>query len=121
MQVMGKGKLLGIITLLTVSGFAGVVLLLNTVPMTMMIHTLLHMGGLIIALFLASMAIVSYRRIKNPRLLLVMSAFLLFAGVEAFYGVNAGAWTISPSSTMEIPHLMTILTLVLFAMGVVKL
>ncbi len=121
MQVIGKGRLLGIITLLTVSGLAGVVLISSTMPMPMMIHSLLHMGGLIIALFLASMAIVSYRRIKNPRLLLVMSAFLLFAGVETFYVANAGAWAIIPGSTIEIPHIMAILTLVLFAMGVVKL
>ena len=86
-------------------------------------HILLHMGGMILALFITILAALSYSALRSRRLLLTTVAFGNFMFTESLllaYAVNPAAVHLGDSHISEIGHLLMFVTLGLLALGVVQ-
>ena len=87
------------------------------------LHIVLHVGGIVLAVFLTLLGIMAYYRLKTKRLLLTAIAFGIFICAEAVTLVDA-TWPMLYSfgtvSLLEVGHLLMITTLGLLAMGVFR-
>lgn len=117
-----KGKLFGIISAATI----GILLVPMIIPHSthsMLPHLLLHLMAVVMAVFLVSIATISYRRIHSTRLLLTVLAFVALACVESLYLVNTSLMVenlMILGSDIEIPHILGLVMLVMFSLGVLK-
>jgi hypothetical protein len=86
-------------------------------------HIFLHVGGLILSIFISMLSILAYSRLKTKRLLLSSIAFAAFVATEIILMIDA-TWpfVFSPGnlSLSEIGHLLTFVTLGLLAIGVFR-
>ena len=87
-------------------------------------HIFLHVGGIILAVFISTLAGTAYYRLRTRRLLLSTVAFANFIAAEIVLLVDA-TWpsifdpdAIIPLS--EVGHLLTFITLGLLALGVFR-
>jgi hypothetical protein len=86
-------------------------------------HIGLHVGGIVLAVFLSILGIMAYYRLRTKRLLLTAIAFSVFICAEAVTLVDAtwpNLYRFSTVSLLEVGHLLMITTLGLLAMGVFR-
>ena len=86
-------------------------------------HILLHLGGMILALFITVLAALSYHTIRSRRLLLATVAFGNFMLIESLllaHTINPSMVSMAGPHVYEIGHLLTFVTLGLLALGVVQ-
>ena len=90
---------------------------------SMSYHILIHMISLDIAIFLSTISLISYRKVKSKKLLLTSFSFLFLLVIEIIYLLEA-SHIISifqiPLIEVEFSHVLLLFMLVLFASGVLK-
>ena len=90
---------------------------------SMSYHILIHMISLDIAIFLSTISLISYRKVKSKKLLLTSFSFLFLLVIEIIYLLEA-SHIISifqiPLIEVEFSHILLLFMLVLFASGVLK-
>jgi hypothetical protein len=87
------------------------------------VHIGLHVGGMVLAVFITLIASLAYFRLKTKRLLLSAVAFGMFIGAESLLLVDAtwpSIYEIVDLSLLEVGHVLTIGTLGLLALGVFR-
>ena len=86
-------------------------------------HIFLHIGGITLAVFIATLALSAYFRLRTKRLLLSAIAFTTFIGAESALLIDS-AWPhlydIGLIPLNEIGHLLTFITLGLLPLGVFR-
>ena len=86
-------------------------------------HIFLHIGGITLAVFIATLALAAYFRLRTKRLLLSAIAFTTFIGAESVLLLDS-AWPniydIGLMPLNEVGHLLTFITLGLLALGVFR-
>lgn len=122
-ESVSKPVLLGLITALVVGIVAPLVVPHITHP-SMIYHIVLHMAGLTIAIFLSIVSVLAYSRNRTARMLLMTVGFMSLALVEFFYLLQAGAIAIGqiiiPTVNIELSHLILLIMVSLFGLGVLK-
>jgi hypothetical protein len=118
-----KPVLLGLITALVVGAVAPLVIAHATHP-SMIYHILLHIAGLTIAIFLSIVSLLAYSRNTTTRMLLMAIGFMSLALVEFFYLLDAGGIVVGqfiiPAVNIELSHVILLIMVSLFALGVLK-
>lgn len=122
-ESVSKPILLGLITALVI-GIVAPLVIPHAYHPSMIYHILLHMAGLTIATFLSIVSLLAYSRNPAIRLLLMAIAFMTLALVEFFYllqaeGIVVGQFII-PAINIEFSHLILLLMVSLFGLGVLK-
>jgi hypothetical protein len=87
------------------------------------VHIGLHVGGLVLAVFISLIASIAYFRLKTKRLLFSAVAFGMFIAAESLLLVDAtwpSIYEIVDLSLLEVGHVLTIGTLGLLALGVFR-
>jgi hypothetical protein len=122
-ESVSKPILLGLITALVIGVIAPIVMPHVSHP-TMIYHIILHMAGLTIATFVSIVSLLAYTRSPTVRMLLMAIAFLTLALVEFFYFLQAEgivvAQLIIPEVNIELSHLVLLVMVGLFGLGVLK-
>ncbi len=122
-ESISKPVLLGLITALVVGVVAPLVVPHVTHP-SMIYHILLHMAGLTIAIFLSIVSVLAYSRNRTTRMLLMAVGFMSLALVEFFYLLQAGgiviAQVVIPAVNIELSHVILLIMVSLFGLGVLK-
>ena len=86
-------------------------------------HIFLHIGGITLAVFIATLALAAYFRLRTKRLLLSAIAFTTFIGAESVLLLDStwpNIYDIGLMSLNEVGHLLTFITLGLLALGVFR-
>lgn len=86
-------------------------------------HILLHVGGLVLAIFISTLAWTAYSRMKTKRMLYTSFAFSIFIIAEGsllFDSTWPSVMKIGSIPLTEIGHILTFATLGLLAIGVFK-
>ena len=86
-------------------------------------HIFLHIGGITLAVFISTLAISAYFRLRTKRLLLSAIAFSTFIGAESVLLIDSTWPTLYDIGLIpldEIGHLLTFITLGLLALGVFR-
>jgi hypothetical protein len=122
-ESISKPILLGLTTALVIGIVAPFVIPHATHP-SMIYHILLHMASLTIAVFLGIVSFLAYSRNTTTRMLLMAVGFMALASVEFFYlleaeGIELVQFTI-PAVNIELSHVVLLLMLTLFGLGVLK-
>jgi hypothetical protein len=122
-ESISKPILLGLITALVVGVIAPLVIPHVAHP-SMIYHILLHMAGLTIAIFLSTVSFLAYSRNTTTRMLLMAVGFMTLALVEFFYLLQAGGIVIGqviiPAVNIELSHILLLIMVSLFGLGVLK-
>jgi hypothetical protein len=119
-----KPKLLTIIVVLIISILAIPVILPHITHPQMIYHIFLHIASVIIAVFLSTVSILSYKRSNSARILFMTFGFISLAIVELLYLFHATAnieEVIIPIVDVELSHVILLAMLTLFGIGVLKL
>lgn len=90
---------------------------------SMSYHILIHMISLDFAIFLTTISIISYQKVKSKKLLLTSLSFLSLFVIEIIYLLQASHIIMIfqiPLIEVEFSHLLLLFMLVLFACGVLK-
>ena len=83
-------------------------------------HIFLHIGGITLAVFISTLAISAYIRLRTKRLLLSAIAFTTFIGAELALLVDSSYPNVFDFGILplnEVGHLLTFITLGLLALG----
>ena len=116
-------KLLAIIALALIAILAIPVIIPHINHTGVIYHISLHVGSVIIAVFLTVVSVIAYRRNGSRRLLFMMGGFAVLAFVEFLYlfyaTVNIEAVLI-PVVDVELSHVILLVMLTLFGIGVLK-
>ena len=86
-------------------------------------HIFLHIGGITLAIFIATLALAAYFRLRTKRLLLSAIAFTTFIGAESVLLLDStwpNIYDIGLMPLNEVGHLLTFITLGLLALGVFR-
>ena len=86
-------------------------------------HIFLHIGGITLAVFIATLALAAYFRLRTKRLLLSAVAFSTFIGAESALLLDStwpNLYDIGIMPLDEVGHLLTFITLGLLALGVFR-
>ncbi|MBC8251919.1 MAG: hypothetical protein H8E89_10075 [Candidatus Nitrosopelagicus sp.] len=86
-------------------------------------HIFLHIGGITLAVFIATLALAAYFRLRTKRLLLSAIAFTTFIGAESVLLIDSTwphIYDIGLMPLNEVGHLLTFITLGLLALGVFR-
>ena len=86
-------------------------------------HIFLHIGGIILAVFISVLAGFAYYRLRTKRLLLSAAAFANFIAAEAVLLVDTTwpfIYDLGEMPLSEVGHLLTFVTLGLLALGVFR-
>jgi hypothetical protein len=122
-ESISKPVLLALITALVVGVIAPLVIP-HVTHSSMIYHILLHMAGLIIAIFLSIVSVLAYSRNTTTRMLLMAVGFMSLALVEFFYLLQAGGIAIGqitiPAVNIELSHIILLIMVSLFGLGVLK-
>jgi len=122
-QEVSNSKLLVIITIALITILAIPVIIPHITHTGLIYHILLHIASVIIAVFLAAVSIIAYRRNGGSRLLFMTSGFAVLAFVEFLYlfytTVNIEALII-PIVDIDLSHIILLVMLTLFGIGVLK-
>ena len=117
-----KPVLLGITTAIVVGIIAPVVIPHISHP-EMIYHILLHLASISIAVFLAIVSWLAYRRVGGARMLLMNLGFMALTIAEIIYLLDVTGTVVGldlSSSGIEVSHLIMFSMLVLFGIGVLK-
>jgi hypothetical protein len=118
-----KPELLAIIAASVIAILSVPVILPHIRHPSMIYHISLHIVSVIIALFLSAVSILSYKRSNNTRILFMTLGFSLLAVIEFLYLFHATANIediIIPVVDIELSHLILLVMLTLFGLGVLK-
>jgi hypothetical protein len=118
-----KPKLFVITSMAIVAILAVPVILPHISHPSMIYHILIHIISLIIAVFLSSVSIIAYNRNRNARMLCMALGFTLLAVIEALYLFHTSANIqdiIIPLIDSEFSHIILLVMLSLFGMGILK-
>src|ERR671915_2059010 len=122
-ESVSKPVLLGLITALVV-GIVAPLVIPHVAHPSMIYHILLHMAGLTIAIFLSIVSVLAYSRGKTTRMLLMAVGFMSLSLVEFFYLLQAGgvviAQVVIPAVNIELSHIILLIMVSLFGLGVLK-
>ncbi|MBA4438567.1 MAG: hypothetical protein H2B06_07005, partial [Nitrosopumilaceae archaeon] len=86
-------------------------------------HIFLHIGGITLAVFISTLSISAYVRLRTKRLLLSAIAFTNFIGAESALLVDSSYPNVFDFGILplnEVGHLLTFITLGLLALGVFR-
>jgi len=86
-------------------------------------HIFLHVGGITLAVFISTLAISAYVRLRTKRLMLSAIAFSTFIGAESVLLIDSTWPTVYDLGILplnEVGHLLTFITLGLLALGVFR-
>ncbi len=88
-------------------------------------HVVLHFASLILSVMLATVSVVSYRRVGRSNLLFVALAFIVLATEEFVVLAQALSWMgpeifATAGSYIELSHLLTLGSLSFFASGLIR-
>jgi Na+/phosphate symporter len=116
-------KLLAIIAIVLIAILTIPVIIPHINHTGVIYHISLHVGSVIIAVFLTVVSVIAYRRNRSGRLLFMMGGFGVLALVEFLYlfyaTVNIEAVLI-PIVDIELSHIILLVMLTLFGIGVLK-
>jgi hypothetical protein len=118
-----KPKLLAIITAVIIAIMAVPVIIPHITDTSTIYHIFLHLASVIIAIFLGVVSILAYLRNGSSRLLFMMFAFLSLSVIEAVYLFDVSSKTediVIPGVDIEISHVIFLVTLTLFGIGIFK-
>jgi hypothetical protein len=122
-ESISKPVLLALITALVV-GIVAPLVIPHVAHPSMIYHILLHMAGLTIAIFLSIVSVLAYSRNTTTRMLLMAVGFMSLALVEFFYLLQAGGIAIGqviiPAVNIELSHIILLIMVSLFGLGVLK-
>lgn len=117
-----KPVLFGVISAVVV-GIAAPLIMPHISHPSMMYHIILQIASLAIAVFLSVVSLLAYARNTGIRLLFMMLGFMTLVAVELLYLLDAsaiaGVFVVS-ALNMELPHVILLIMLVMFALGVLK-
>ena len=119
---LSKPILLGLVTAIVV-GVVSPMILPHLVHPSMIYHIILHIASLTIAVFLSIVSAMAYSRSRSFRLLTMALGFMALSVVELLYLLDASA-VVSvldfANLGIELPHLVLLLMLTMFGLGVLK-
>lgn len=118
-----KSTLFGIVVLVVVGTLLIPVIIPHVFHGLHVVHIGLHVGGLVLAVFISLIATIAYFRLKTKRLLFSAVAFGMFIAAESLLLVDAtwpSIYEIIDLSLLEVGHVLTIGTLGLLALGVFR-
>jgi hypothetical protein len=121
-EPQSKPILLGLITAIVVGVVAPLVLPHLAHP-SMAYHIILHIASLTVAIFLGVVSILAYSRNTTSRFLFMTLGFIALAVVEFLYllgAVGAGSIMDISATGIELPHVILLIMLALFALGVLR-
>ncbi len=123
-ESISKPILLALVTAVVIGVVAPLVIPHATHP-SMIYHIILHIAGLAIAIFLSIVSFLAYLRNTTTRMLLMAIGFTTLALVEFFYllqagGIEAVGQIIIPAVNIELSHVILLLMVSLFGLGVLK-
>jgi hypothetical protein len=122
-MIVNKAKLLIAISVIAVAVLSIPVILPHLEHPSMIYHIILHIGSLVVSVFLATVSAVAYRRSGSSRVLFMFFGFLALTVVELIYLFSAtndiGEIAI-PFVQIELPHVILLAMLTLFGVGVIK-
>jgi hypothetical protein len=121
--LVSKTKLFAVVSLILISVLAVPVILPHIRHPSMIYHILLHVVSIIIAVFLGLISFLAYSRTGGTRLILMTGGFSLLAIIEFLYLFHATANIediIIPIVDVELSHLILLVMLTLFGIGVLK-
>lgn len=121
-ESLSKPILLGMITAIVIGVVAPLIVPHFAHP-SMIYHITLHIASLTVAIFLGAVSILAYSRSSSSRLLFMTLGFVALAVVEFLYLLDA-AWAGSvidiSAVGIELPHVILLVMLTLFALGVLR-
>ena len=121
--LVNKAKLLIAISIGAVAVLSIPVILPHLNHPSMIYHIVLHIVSLVVAVFLTAISGVAYRRNGSSRILFMFFAFLALTAVELIYLFNATediGEVALPFVHIELPHIIMLVMLALFGIGVLK-
>jgi hypothetical protein len=120
-QAASKPLLFGLTAAIVVGVIAPLVLPHVTHP-SMIFHIVIHIASLTIAAFLSLISITAYRRAGGARTLFMALGFVALGAVEVFYLFESAGYIplALPDLGIEAPHLILLVMLSLFGLGVLK-
>jgi hypothetical protein len=121
--VSDKPKLFIIISVIVVSALAIPVIIPYTSHPQYIYHIVLHIGSLILSIFLFIISLFSYLRNGGSRLLFMSLGFLSLVVVETlflFYAARGIQDILIPVVNIELPHIILFVMLTLFGLGVLR-
>lgn len=119
---LSKPILLGLVTAIVV-GIVSPLILPHLAHPSMIYHITLHIASLAIAVFLSIVSVLAYTRSRSFRLLSMALGFAALSAVEFFYLLDASAvLSVFDFSALgiELPHVILLLMLTMFGLGVLK-
>jgi FtsH-binding integral membrane protein len=122
-MVASKSKLLIAISVIAVAVLSIPVIVPHLNHPSMIYHIVLHIVSLVVAVFLTTISAVAYRRSGSSRVLFMFFGFLALTAVELIYLFNATddiGEVALPFVQIELPHIILLVMLTLFGVGVVK-
>lgn len=118
-----KATLFALVVVSTISILAVPVILPHIFHEYHISHIILHIAGIILAVFLLILSVVAYHRLKSKRLFLTAIAFSVFFTSEVVTLIES-VWPymyyIGDLALLEVGHLLIIATLGLLAMAVFR-
>ncbi len=118
-----KPKLFAIISIAVVAILSVPVILPHITQQYVIYHILLHVGSVIVAIFLSVVSILAYSRTGSIRILMMTFAFLSLIVVESLSLLAAtgnASNPIIPGVNVEISHIFLLVMVALFGLGVLK-
>jgi len=117
-----KPLLFGLVAAVVVGIIAPLTLPHVTHP-SMIYHIVLHMAAVAIAAFLSIVSLTAYRRTAAARTLFMTVGFMALGVAEVFYLLQAAAFPLPfyvPNINIEASHIITLIMLTMFGLGVLK-
>lgn len=123
-QTISKPVLLGLTTAIVVGVMIPLIAPHLTHP-SIIFHFALHVASLSIAAFLSIVSVMAFSRARGARLMFMMLGFIALAVVESIYlldSTGSSMGMLSPLAGMdiELPHIVLLVMLCLFGLGVLK-
>ena len=121
-EYQSKTLLLGLITAVVI-GVVAPLIVTHLAHPSMIYHINLHIASLTVAIFLTVVSILAYARSTTSRLLFMTLGFIALAVVESLYlleTVWAGSVIGISATGIELPHVILLVMLALFALGVLR-
>jgi hypothetical protein len=121
--VTSKTKLLIAISLISIALLSIPVILPHINHPSMIYHIILHIVSIVIAIFLTAISALAYKRSGSTRILFMTFGFFSLIMVELIYLFNATGdmgEVAFPFVHIELPHIILLVMLTLFGVGVIK-
>jgi hypothetical protein len=118
-----KPKLLATITAVIIAIMAIPVILPHITDKSTIYHIFLHIASVIIAIFLGLVSILAYLRNRRSRLLFMTFAFFSLSVIEAIYLFDVSSNMediVIQGVDIEISHVIFLVTLALFSIGIFR-